>query len=215
MRFRTPLHPNRGRETINFVWLRPTQHGRPLTTEPTRLIATWFAKHTSNRKNVNKSKGPNKCPGLRQIGGVREGLFVLFGLLFRRRQAFETLQELFLGHALDRDLGIVGIDAGSCGTNQGHRIGFWFVDLDELLQGVNQFFAQVFREIEESAISRSETTGFLSLSRSTVSCDPDEIIRARCAANRTKSNRLSTLSMQSSTVTRAMNCRSVVWGPIC
>src|SRR3954454_23190942 len=67
-------------------------------------------------------------------------------------------------------------------------------------------------EIEESAISRSDTTGFLSLSRSTVSCDPDEIIRARCAASRTRSNRLSTLSMQSSTVTRAIDCRSVKWG---
>src|SRR6266481_3784416 len=61
----------------------------------------------------------------------------------------------------------------------------------------------------ESAISRSETTGFLSLSRSTVSCEPDEIIRARCAASKTRSNRLSTLSMQSSTVTRAIACRSV------
>src|SRR3984885_5740281 len=61
----------------------------------------------------------------------------------------------------------------------------------------------------ESAISRSDTTGFLSLSRSTVSCDPDEIIRARCAARSTRSNRLSTLSMQSSTVTRAIDCRSV------
>src|SRR5450755_2509151 len=56
----------------------------------------------------------------------------------------------------------------------------------------------------ESAISRNDTTGFLSLSRSTVSCEPDDIIRARCAANRTRSNRLSTLSMQSSTVTRAI-----------
>src|SRR4051812_39931898 len=70
-------------------------------------------------------------------------------------------------------------------------------------------------EIEESAISRSDTTGFLSLSRSTVSCEPDEIIRARCAASKTRSNRLSTLSMQSSTVTRAIDCRSVKWGPIC
>src|SRR3954452_13503847 len=67
----------------------------------------------------------------------------------------------------------------------------------------------------ESAISRSETTGFLSLSRSTVSCEPDEIIRARCAASKTRSNRLSTLLMQSSTVTRAIDCRSVKWGPIC
>src|SRR3954453_22270867 len=63
----------------------------------------------------------------------------------------------------------------------------------------------------ESAISRSDTTGFLSLSRSIVSCEPDEIIRARCAASRTRSNRLSTLSMQSSTVTRAIDCRSVKW----
>src|SRR5712672_889282 len=67
----------------------------------------------------------------------------------------------------------------------------------------------------ESAISRNDTTGFLSLSRSTVSCDPDEIIRARCAASNTRSNRLSTLSMQSSTVTRAIDCRSVAGGSIC
>src|SRR5229473_8086325 len=67
----------------------------------------------------------------------------------------------------------------------------------------------------ESAISRSETTGFLSLSRSIVSCEPDEIIRARCAANKTRSKRLSTLSMQSSTVTRAIACRSVKWDRIC
>src|SRR5229473_6841764 len=67
----------------------------------------------------------------------------------------------------------------------------------------------------ESAISRNDTTGFLSLSRSTVSCEPDEIIRARCAANKTRSNRLSTLSMQSSTVTRAIACRSVKWDRIC
>src|ERR1700743_3277550 len=67
----------------------------------------------------------------------------------------------------------------------------------------------------ESAISRSETTGFLSLSRSTVSCEPDEIMRARCAASKTRSNRLSTLSMQSSTVTRAIDCRSVKWDRKC
>ena len=34
------------------------------------------------------------------------GLLVLFGLLFRRRQAFQALEELFLGHTLDRDLGV-------------------------------------------------------------------------------------------------------------
>src|SRR5262249_61722357 len=55
-----------------------------------------------------------------------------------------------------------------------------------------------------SAISRKATTGFLSLSRSTVICEPDEIIRARWLARRTRSKRFSTLSMQSSTVTRAI-----------
>ena len=39
------------------------------------------------------------------------GLFVLFGLLFRRRQAFETLQKFLLGHALDGNLSVVGVDA--------------------------------------------------------------------------------------------------------
>src|SRR3546814_14668159 len=54
-----------------------------------------------------------------------------------------------------------------------------------------------------SAISRSATTGFLSRSRSTVSSAPPEICRARWPASSTRSNRLETLSMQSSTVTRA------------
>src|SRR5512136_1945671 len=55
-----------------------------------------------------------------------------------------------------------------------------------------------------SAISRNATTGFLSLSRSTVIFDPDEIKRARWLATRTSSKRFSTLSTQSSTVTRAI-----------
>src|SRR6185369_6095748 len=59
-------------------------------------------------------------------------------------------------------------------------------------------------EMVVSAISRNATTGFLSLSRSIVICEPDEIMRARWLANRTRSKRFSTLSMQSSTVTRAI-----------
>src|SRR5205809_7233415 len=72
------------------------------------------------------------------------GLLVLFGLFFRRRQAFQALEELFLGHALDRDLGVVGIDAGASRADQRHGIGLWLVDLDELLQGMHEFLAQVF-----------------------------------------------------------------------
>src|SRR5450830_2028964 len=37
-----------------------------------------------------------------------------------------------------------------------------------------------------SAISRNATTGFLSLSRSTVICDPDEIMRARWLSHRAR-----------------------------
>ena len=55
-----------------------------------------------------------------------------------------------------------------------------------------------------SAISRSATTGFLSRSRSKVIWAPDEMSRARWAANMTSSKRLGTCTMQSSTVTRAM-----------
>src|SRR5580704_15504525 len=48
-------------------------------------------------------------------------------------------------------------------------------------------------------------TGFLSLSRSTVIGEPEEIMRARWLASNTSSKRFSTLSMQSSTVTRAIS----------
>ena len=60
-----------------------------------------------------------------------------------------------------------------------------------------------------SAISRSATTGFLSLSRSTVSGEPEASDRARCAASMTSSKRFGTLSTQSSTVTRAMGRSSI------
>jgi hypothetical protein len=59
-----------------------------------------------------------------------------------------------------------------------------------------------------SAISRSATTGFLSLSRSMVICEPDDTMRARWLASSTRSKRFGTLSMQSSTVTRAIGAGS-------
>ena len=73
------------------------------------------------------------------------GLFVFFGLLFRRRQALEALEQFLLGHALDGDLGVVGIDAGAGRADQGYGIGLWLVDFNEFLQGMNQFFVQILR----------------------------------------------------------------------
>jgi len=59
---------------------------------------------------------------------------VLFGLLFRRRKALKALQEFLLGHALDGDLGVVGIDAGARRPDQRQGIGLRLVDFDEFLQ---------------------------------------------------------------------------------
>src|SRR5271168_2528346 len=70
-------------------------------------------------------------------------LLVFFRLFFGRGESLETLQQLFLGHALDGDLGVVGIDARSGRTNQRDRIGLRLVHLDEFLQGMNEFFAQI------------------------------------------------------------------------
>src|SRR5277367_3879380 len=75
-------------------------------------------------------------------GREKASLLVLFGLLFRRRQALEALQKLLLGHALDRNLGVVGIDAGTGRADQRHGIGLGLIDFDEFLQGVNQLFTQ-------------------------------------------------------------------------
>ena len=99
------------------------------------------ATKAGNHENLNKSKGPDKCPGLLvnpvEFGNPwynRDGLLVLFGLLFRGCKALEALQKFLLGHALNRDLGVIGIDAGACRPDQGHRIGLRLVNLDEFLQ---------------------------------------------------------------------------------
>jgi len=80
----------------------------------------------------------------------------------------------------------------------GTLVGLGLVHLDVFLQRMDEFLLRSSGEIVVSAISRSATTGFLSLSRSTVIGAPDEIVRARWLASSTRSKRFSTLSMQSS-----------------
>src|SRR5262249_49410641 len=51
------------------------------------------------------------------------------GLLLGRRQAFEALEQLFLGHPVGGHLGVDGIDAGAGGADQRHSLGLRLVDL--------------------------------------------------------------------------------------
>src|SRR5258708_12824983 len=93
-------------------------------------------------KTSIKAKARTKVRAFRKFGGIsrprprlrpRFASLVLFGLLLRRCQALEAFQKLLLGHALDGDLGIVGIDAATGRADQGHRIGFRLVHLDQFL----------------------------------------------------------------------------------
>jgi hypothetical protein len=73
------------------------------------------ARKGGRRSRTPKTQRPGVQAGpfIANFGGKSvKGLFhVLFRRLFRRRQAFQALEQLFLGHAVSGDLGIVGIDA--------------------------------------------------------------------------------------------------------
>src|SRR4029078_8635663 len=93
------------------------------------------ANHTSKHKKCKQKKSPGQMSGPLTNREVRDvpqasSLLVLFGLLFRRCQALEALEEFFLGHALGRDLGVVGIDAGASRADQRDGIGIWLGDAD-------------------------------------------------------------------------------------
>ncbi len=64
---------------------------------------------------------------------LKRRLFVVFGLLVRRRKSFQTLEELFFRHPLHGDLGVVRIDAGAGGADQRDCIRLGFIDFDEFL----------------------------------------------------------------------------------
>src|SRR6185312_13740289 len=75
----------------------------------------------------------------------RDLLAVVLGDLFRRRQAFEALEQLFLGHAVGGDLGVVRIDPGAAAGADQRHFRFRLVDFDVFLQGMNQVLLQISR----------------------------------------------------------------------
>ena len=145
VRSRAERHPSRpGNARFREPGRSVTRNRRPSDQIGGRLRRNCSAPSANgNHENTNKCQRPepmsgplaNPMAGKLTLGrNADDLLLVLFGLLFRGRQAFETFQELFLGHALDGHFGIVGIDAGTRRADQGNRIGFRLVDLDELLQ---------------------------------------------------------------------------------
>src|ERR1700685_245374 len=78
----------------------------------------------------------------------RRGLFLVvadigLGHVFGRGETLQALEQLFLGHTVGGDVGVVGVDAGSGRAYQGHRLGLRFVDFDVFLQRVDEFLLEV------------------------------------------------------------------------
>ena len=99
---------------------------------------------------------------------LEKSLFLVLGLFLGRGKPFQTLEELFLGHAVPNDLGIVGIDAAAGCTDERSSLRLGLVDLHVFLQRMNGSSLRSSGDMVVSAISRNATTGFLSLSRSSV-----------------------------------------------
>src|SRR5213594_3988200 len=95
---------------------------------------TWFPKR--RRLGRGRAVGYAMRPG-------STALFFFLGLLFGRGEALEAFQQLFLGHAIDRDLGVVGIDGAAGGVDQRRGLGLGLVDLHIFLQRVDQLFLKV------------------------------------------------------------------------
>src|SRR5262249_57692528 len=90
------------------------------------------------KRNGPAYAGPLSLP---LMGG--QTLFVFFRLFLGRRQPLEPLEQLLLGHALGRDLGVVGIDGPASSADQRNRSRLGLVDLDVFLQGMDQLLLQV------------------------------------------------------------------------
>ena len=70
-------------------------------------------------------------------------LFLFLRLLLRRGEPFQALEKLFLRHAVDSHLGVIGIDRATGGTDQRSGLGFRLVDLHVFLQGMAEFLLEV------------------------------------------------------------------------
>ena len=95
-----------------------------------KTLALWFAKTAAAR---------TLDPG----GGVKmtnfDGLFFFFRLFLGRSEPFQPLEQLFLGHAVACDFGIVCIGRGpGRAADERRALGLGLVDLDVFLQRMDK-----------------------------------------------------------------------------
>jgi len=146
--------------------------GRPRQNSPVPVVGH------RNHENVNKSKGPDKCPGLcksdRSVTpGCKADDFIrpLRAALPEAPGPSRPFRSSSSVMRSTRNLGVVQRPTlAPADPIKGTVSGSRFVDLDEFLQRMHQFFPQIPRaKWLKSAISRSEQRDSYRLSRSTVS----------------------------------------------
>jgi len=130
---------------FNFAWPAPS-NARP-GDRPARLSHR-FRPHLQGRivtaKMSTKAKARTDVRAFDRSGFGTVRITRPLRALFRRRQASRPLRSSSSVMRSTR-LSVVRIDAGTGRADQRHGIGLWLVDLDEFLQGMNQFLAEVFR----------------------------------------------------------------------
>src|SRR5215472_7990280 len=89
-----------------------------------------------------ETNGPDEPGRADDITPPKPSFFFL-GLFLGWSEPFQAFEQLFLGHPIDRNLGVVGVDRAAGCRDQRRRLGLGLVDLHVLLQGVDQLFLEV------------------------------------------------------------------------
>src|SRR6266702_623184 len=112
---------------------------------PAVILKVRGAKRRASKGGLTMKGGVSRTAGPRRAG--RGSLLFLdlrlFGLLLGRGQAFQALEQLFLRHAVRRNLGVIGIDPLAGTADERHRLGLRLVHLDVLLERVDEIFLEI------------------------------------------------------------------------
>src|ERR1043166_5939369 len=123
----------------------------PSSTDAISHRISWQSPATASAspQRCRNANGPDAVRAvLRRKEAQRAGLEVVvrldrLGLLLRRREALEALEQFLLSHAVEHDLGVVGVHSLARGADQRHGLGFGLVHLDIFLQRVDEVLLEV------------------------------------------------------------------------